>query len=78
VNLVGGQDELVFDGNSFVMDARGQVLMPAPPFDEGTYVTEFVRCGRGEVAPAGGGGSARALPTRPASTTRWVLGCVTM
>jgi CO/xanthine dehydrogenase Mo-binding subunit len=25
VNLVGGQDELVFDGNSFVMDAEGQV-----------------------------------------------------
>ena len=23
VNLIGGQDELVFDGNSFVMDARG-------------------------------------------------------
>jgi len=51
VNLVGGQDELVFDGNSFFMDARGQVLMRAPPFEEGTYVTEFVRDGRGEVAP---------------------------
>ncbi len=25
VNLIGGQDELVFDGNSFVMDARGEV-----------------------------------------------------
>src|SRR5580700_1590839 len=25
VNLVGGQDELVFDGNSFVMDAHGKV-----------------------------------------------------
>ncbi|MCH8618930.1 NAD+ synthase [Undibacterium sp. TS12] len=24
-NLVGGQDELIFDGNSFVMDAQGQV-----------------------------------------------------
>src|SRR6202035_1493341 len=54
VNLVGGQDELVFDGNSFVMDAQGQVLMRAPPFEEGTYVTEFVRDGRGEVAPQAG------------------------
>src|SRR6267142_2375880 len=53
VNLVGGQDELVFDGNSFFMDARGQVLMRAPPFEEGTYVTEFVRDGR-EVAPQAG------------------------
>ena len=25
VNLIGGQDELVFDGNSFVMDAKGAV-----------------------------------------------------
>src|SRR5215831_17927777 len=31
VNLVGGQDELVFDGNSFVMDAGGEVVMRAPP-----------------------------------------------
>ena len=38
VNLVGGQDELVFDGNSFVMDAQGEVVMRAPPFDEGTWV----------------------------------------
>src|SRR5579862_8164775 len=26
VNLLGGQDELVFDGNSFVMDAQGQLV----------------------------------------------------
>ena len=38
VNLVGGQDELVFDGNSFAMDAQGQVVMRAPPFEEGTWV----------------------------------------
>jgi NAD+ synthase (glutamine-hydrolysing) len=54
VNLVGGQDELVFDGNSFIMDAQGRVLMRAPPFEEGTYVTEFVRDGRGEVVPQAG------------------------
>src|SRR3981081_1661878 len=54
VNLVGGQDELVFDGNSFVMDAHGQVLMRAPPFEEGTFITEFVRDGRGEVVPRAG------------------------
>ena len=36
VNLVGGQDELVFDGNSFAMDAQGEVVMRAPAFTEGT------------------------------------------
>src|ERR1700738_4336743 len=36
------------------MDAQGQVLMRAPPFEEGTYVTEFVRDGRGEVVPQAG------------------------
>src|ERR1700730_13486000 len=52
VNLVGGQDELVFDGNSFVMDAQGGVR--APPFEEGTYITEFVRDGRAEMVPRAG------------------------
>lgn len=51
VNLVGGQDELVFDGNSFVMSAAGEVVMRAPPFEEGTWAVEFVRDTRGKVAP---------------------------
>jgi len=46
VNLVGGQDELVFDGNSFVVDAEGRVVMRAPAFEEGTYTVDFVRQGR--------------------------------
>ena len=54
VNLVGGQDELVFDGNSFVMDAQGQVVMRAPPFVEDIYLTEFVRDARGKVVPRPG------------------------
>ncbi|MDQ4071337.1 MAG: NAD+ synthase, partial [Actinomycetota bacterium] len=33
-NLVGGQDELVFDGMSAVIDERGEVLARAPQFDE--------------------------------------------
>ncbi|MFU8838890.1 MAG: NAD+ synthase [Thiohalomonadaceae bacterium] len=41
VNLVGGQDELVFDGGSFVMDAQGQLAMQAPAFSEGLYLAEF-------------------------------------
>jgi NAD+ synthase (glutamine-hydrolysing) len=41
VNLVGGQDELVFDGESFVIDAAGKVCNRAPAFEEGVYIAEF-------------------------------------
>jgi NAD+ synthase (glutamine-hydrolysing) len=34
-NLVGGQDELVFDGASFVLDANGQITHQLPCFEEG-------------------------------------------
>ena len=37
-NLVGGQDELVFDGMSAVIDERGEVLARAPQFDEALTV----------------------------------------
>ena len=33
-NMVGGQDELVFDGASFVMDASGALVGQLPAFDE--------------------------------------------
>lgn len=33
-NLVGGQDELVFDGGSFVVNGSGEVTQQAPHFDE--------------------------------------------
>src|SRR5207244_613090 len=73
VNLLGGQDELVFDGNSFVMDAEGEVMMRAPPFEEGTYVASLVRVGWGRSA-------ARwrpSAPTRRASTAHSPSGCAT-
>jgi NAD+ synthase (glutamine-hydrolysing) len=54
VNMVGGQDELIFDGNSFVMNAGGAVVMRAPAFSEGTYVVDFVRESRGRVVPQPG------------------------
>lgn len=34
VNMVGGQDELVFDGASFVMNGHGQITQQAPGFEE--------------------------------------------
>jgi NAD+ synthase (glutamine-hydrolysing) len=54
VNMMGGQDELVFEGNSFVMDADGRVVMRAPAYEEGIYPVEFVRQGRGKVVPKPG------------------------
>ena len=54
VNLMGGQDELVFEGNSFVMDADGRVVMRAPAYEEGIYPVEFVRQGRSKVVPKPG------------------------
>ena len=51
LNTVGGQDELVFDGNSFVMNADGAVVMRAPAFRDGTYVVEFGRDERGRAVP---------------------------
>jgi NAD+ synthase (glutamine-hydrolysing) len=40
VNLLGGQDELVFDGGSFVMDAQGAITQRIPPFIEGLFAVE--------------------------------------
>ncbi len=37
VNHVGGQDELVFDGGSFVMDANGEITSRARSFEEGLH-----------------------------------------
>jgi NAD+ synthase (glutamine-hydrolysing) len=54
VNLIGGQDELVFDGNSFVMDALGQVSTRAPAFVEGMYPVDLALGSDAVVRPAPG------------------------
>jgi NAD+ synthase (glutamine-hydrolysing) len=38
LNMVGGQDELVFDGGSFAMDVDGSVVSRAHPFEESLRV----------------------------------------
>lgn len=53
VNLVGGQDELVFDGESFVMDGDGRVTQRAPAFLEALLPVELSRIG-GRVQPLPG------------------------
>ena len=41
VNLVGGQDDLVFDGNSFLIDSCGKVVSRAKQFEEDLLVVEI-------------------------------------
>ena len=41
VNLVGGQDELVFDGDSMVVDAQGTLLARAPQFTPATITLDL-------------------------------------
>jgi NAD+ synthase (glutamine-hydrolysing) len=47
VNTVGGQDELVFDGDSMVVGAAGDVVLRAPQYVEDLFLADI------EVAPAG-------------------------
>lgn len=41
VNQVGGQDELIFDGSSFVADSRGQLVARLPQFEEMIHVVDL-------------------------------------
>ena len=41
VNQVGGQDELIFDGSSFVEDSRGQLVARLPQFEEMIHVVDL-------------------------------------
>ena len=41
VNQVGGQDELVFDGESLVLNAAGEVVLRGAAFAEDIYVVDF-------------------------------------
>lgn len=41
LNLLGGQDELVFDGDSFVLDSDGKLAYRAPAFAEGLFPIDF-------------------------------------
>ncbi|RXZ38310.1 NAD+ synthase [Oxalobacteraceae bacterium CAVE-383] len=40
-NLVGGQDELIFDGSSFVLDAAGEPMAQLPHAQEALQIVEF-------------------------------------
>lgn len=40
-NLVGGQDELVFDGNSIIMDEKGQLVARGKQFEEDMIIADL-------------------------------------
>ena len=41
LNMVGGQDELVFDGGSFVIDGKGEILYQAQQFEEELFYIDL-------------------------------------
>ncbi len=53
VNLVGGQDELVFDGGSFVVDAAGKLVQRCDYFSEALVTIEFDEV-EGVIVPQAG------------------------
>jgi NAD+ synthase len=53
LNQVGGQDELVFDGASFVLNADRQLAMQLPAWEEALEAVEFRRTPRGWAAGIG-------------------------
>jgi NAD+ synthase (glutamine-hydrolysing) len=59
VNLVGGQDDLVFDGNSFVVDSSGKEVVRASQFSEDLCVFDIES--KSAVAPV----SKTAEPLKP-------------
>ena len=48
-NLVGGQDELIFDGRSMFADSDGVVVTKGKAFDEDLVIADIVRAGDGAV-----------------------------
>ena len=47
LNRVGGQDELVFDGSSFVTNDDGTIAVQLPDFEEAMALTDWVRTPNG-------------------------------
>ncbi len=56
-NLVGGQDELIFDGRSMFFDSHGTLAAKAKAFDEDLVIAD--------VVPTGG--AVKVTPTQPAA-----------
>ena len=48
INLVGGQDDLVFDGESLLLDKKGQLLYQAPTLEAGVFTQKLPLSAAGE------------------------------
>jgi NAD+ synthase len=53
LNMVGGQDDQVFDGGSFVLNPGGHLALQMPIFDEEIAHVDFIRTGDGWRAEQG-------------------------
>lgn len=53
LNMVGGQDDQVFDGGSFVLNRHGALAVQMPWFEEAIATVDFVNDGTGWAAAAG-------------------------
>jgi len=51
--MIGGQDDLVFDGDSIVVDRHGEVVARAPQFSEGCVVLDLELPAAAAEAPSG-------------------------
>jgi NAD+ synthase (glutamine-hydrolysing) len=70
LNLVGGQDELVFDGSSFAVDPGGRVVHRAPAFEESLTTLDIVEAEKGfEIQP----GTLAPLPVGEESVWRAIV-----
>jgi len=58
-NLVGGQDEIVFDGRSIFADSNGKIAAKAKAFDEDLLIADIIPTGEGAV---------QVTPIRPTAT----------
>ncbi|HLN97917.1 MAG TPA: NAD+ synthase [Pyrinomonadaceae bacterium] len=63
VNLVGGNDGIIFDGASIVCDSEGRIILQAPPFEE-FFGTVDLDCGKADE---------RCLPGNDIETIRSAL-----
>ncbi len=66
LNAVGGQDEVVFDGDSFVLDPIGEVVARGAQFSPALFVAD--------IEVAGGGAAGAATASEPASSESAVMG----
>ena len=70
LNLVGGQDELVFEGSSFAVDVSGRVVHRAPAFEESLTTLDLEQAERGfDLEPE----SLAPLPEREESVWRAIV-----